>query len=107
MEIDREALQAVFDVAVGSMDFSSGFLDHEEVLALRRVAVALGVDPMFATPNNFECEFSGKHQWRHEQPWYPTAWDLYDEKSMDRVGRLRGLTQCMRCSASMPRPGRP
>ncbi len=61
MVIDRRLLQIVFDVAVESMDFSSGFLDDEEVDALREVAVVLGVDPMIATPENFKCKFDGKH----------------------------------------------
>jgi hypothetical protein len=61
MEIDRETLQIVFDVAVGSMNFTSGFLDNAEVDGLRAVAVILGVDPMVATPRNFICQYAGKH----------------------------------------------
>lgn len=53
----------VFDTAVNSMDFGSGFLDHEEVEALRAFAVLLGVDPMVATPDNFRCQYDGGHQW--------------------------------------------
>ena len=33
--IDRAVLQATFDTAIHSMDFGSGFLDDEEVVALR------------------------------------------------------------------------
>lgn len=64
IEVDRTTLQIVFDAAVGSLDFSSGFLDDEEVAGLRAIAVLLGVDPMVATPLNFKCKYDGKHE-----PW--------------------------------------
>jgi len=60
-EIDDRLLRIVFDVAVHSMDFGSGFLDDEEVAALREVAVTLGVDPAEATPGNFRCQYRGHH----------------------------------------------
>jgi hypothetical protein len=56
-----EIWQAVFDVAVGSMDFGSGFLDDEEVEALRAAAGILGVDPDTATPRQFICKYRGHH----------------------------------------------
>ena len=62
--VDRTMLQIVFDCAVGSMDFGSGFLDDEEVTGLRAIAGYLGVDPMLATPLNFQCKYTGKHD-----PW--------------------------------------
>ena len=62
IEIDENVLKVVFDVAVESMDFGSGFLCDEEVDALRACAVRLGVDPMVATPENFKCKFVGKHE---------------------------------------------
>lgn len=61
--IDTEVLQKVFDTAVHSMDFGSGFLDDDEVEALRACAVALGVDPAVATPRNFVCKYGGTHLW--------------------------------------------
>lgn len=51
--IRREDLQALLDVATGSMNYSSGFLDNAEVDVLRRVAVELGLDPIEFTPSNF------------------------------------------------------
>lgn len=63
VEISRAVLCAVFDAAIGSMDFGSGFLDDEEVRALRACAVVLGADPMTATPSNFRCKYSGSHTW--------------------------------------------
>jgi hypothetical protein len=58
---ELEMVRAVFDVAVGSMDFSSGFLDQEEVDALRACAALLGVDPMVGTPEVFHCKYLGTH----------------------------------------------
>lgn len=58
--IETEDLKAIFDLAVGSMNFGSGFLDGDEVAMLRRIAVVIGVDPWVATPRDF------KHQFPHE-----------------------------------------
>lgn len=57
-------LQALFDIAVGSMNFTSGFLDSDEVAVLRRVAVAIGVDPMVGTPREFATQFP--HDYKEE-----------------------------------------
>lgn len=62
--IRRGDLRALLDVATGSMDFGSGFLDNEQVEALRKVASVLGVDPIIVTPSNFVCQYGGEHQWR-------------------------------------------
>jgi hypothetical protein len=64
VEVDRATLQIVFDVAVSSMQFGSGFLVDEEVTGLRAIAVCLGIDPMKATPDNFRCKYTGRHE-----PW--------------------------------------
>lgn len=45
-----EDLKAMFDMATSSMDFGSGFLDTDEVVLLRKIAVRLGVDPIEGTP---------------------------------------------------------
>lgn len=66
--IDTEDLKALFDVAVSSMDFGSGFLDTDEVNMLRRIAEAIGVDPMVATPHDFRSRYS--HQF------VPDRWDM-------------------------------
>jgi hypothetical protein len=50
--VPRDALQAVLDLAINSMDFGSGFWDHEECDAARRIAVLLGVSPWVATPDS-------------------------------------------------------
>lgn len=64
--LPTEDLRVVFDTAVGSLDFASGFLDNDEVLALQRVAVVLGVDPMKATPHNFDLKVATcEHDWEY------------------------------------------
>lgn len=69
IQIHRSILQITFDTAVNSMDFGSGFLDEEEIEALRAVAVALGVDPKVATPRNRRCPLYG-HEWaRNDKRW--------------------------------------
>lgn len=57
--VPTETLKVLFDTAVNSMDFTSGFLDHEEVAHLRKVAVLLGLDPKVATPYEM-----GNHDWK-------------------------------------------
>ncbi len=51
--VPTEDLRTMFDIAVGSLNFGSGFLDSDEVDVLRRVAVQIGVDPMAGTPKEF------------------------------------------------------
>lgn len=57
IEAPKLAIQIMFDALCHSMDFGSGFLDTEEVHALREVARILGVDPMAATPESFRYQF--------------------------------------------------
>src|SRR6185312_11238594 len=57
IEVPKLAVQIVFDALVHSMDFGSGFLGTEDVHGLREVAVALGVDPIEATPGEFRKDF--------------------------------------------------
>lgn len=70
--IPKLTAQILFDALVHSMDFGSGFLDTEEVEALRGMAVALGVDPSEATPHEFK---SG----------YPHAFEPMSEEIITRV----------------------
>lgn len=55
--IPKEPAQRLFDALTGSMDYGSGFLESDDVQALRELAVAIGVDPRTATPD----EFKGKY----------------------------------------------
>jgi hypothetical protein len=62
--VELEDAKAVLDIAVGSMDFGSGFLDREEVATLRRLAVQIGVDPIVATPEEWRLQYA--HAWTPE-----------------------------------------
>lgn len=55
--LPKRAARFIFDVAVGSMNFSSGMMDHEEVEHLRDFAVLIGVDPMEATPLEWRLQY--------------------------------------------------
>lgn len=68
--IRRGDLRALLDVATGSMDFGSGFLDNEQVEVLRKVAEVLGVEPKVVTPSNFVCQYEGKHNWNPVPEWW-------------------------------------
>jgi hypothetical protein len=69
MEVPKEVVQILFDTAVGSMDFGSGFLDDEEVYALRQTAELLGVDPMVATPTNYRKRMPHPYEARNSSTW--------------------------------------
>ena len=58
----QKLARVLFDLAVNSADFGSGFMDDEDVAALREAAKVLGVDPMEATPSKFRCWYRGYHQ---------------------------------------------
>lgn len=58
--VPLDDLRVLFDTAVGSMDFGSGFLDDAEVKVLRNFAEKIGLDPMQATPTNFRKRFFHK-----------------------------------------------
>lgn len=57
VEIEFSTLQKIFDSAINSMNFGSGFLCDEDVEALRECAILLGVDPIIATPYNFKPKY--------------------------------------------------
>lgn len=72
IEVRKGDLRAVLDVATMSMDFGSGFLDNEQVEALRKMAGIIGIDPMLATPTNFVCTYNATgHQWEWHPNWAP------------------------------------
>jgi hypothetical protein len=50
--IDIDTLRKIFDTAVGSLNFTSGFLDQEEVNALIDTAKILGVPVENAIPDH-------------------------------------------------------
>lgn len=65
--IPTEDLRALFDIAVNSMDFGSGFLDTDEVKLLRAIAVLVGVDPRKATPHEFTSQFPHPFQTHYDE----------------------------------------
>lgn len=75
-QVPTEDLRALFDVAVGSLNFTSGFLDTEEVETLRRIAVLIGADPMEGTPNNFASQYPHPFTERIKT-WPPSPWADY------------------------------
>jgi hypothetical protein len=71
--VPLDIARATFDIAVGSMDFGSGFLDDEEVKQLRDFAVRIGIDPMLATPETFRLKYQhayepDRSEWHWEYP---------------------------------------
>lgn len=64
--IRKADLRALLDVATGSQDYGSGFLDNEQVETLRRVAPLLGIEPNTVTPRNFVCRYDPS---QHELHW--------------------------------------
>ena len=55
--IGLETAQRIFDALTSSMDFGSGFLESDDVEALRALAVAIGVDPAKGTPHEFAAQY--------------------------------------------------
>lgn len=57
-QLAGEALQDLYDIAVNSMDFGSGFLSTEEVNHLRDVGRAIGAEPLHYkdTPDEQSCD---------------------------------------------------
>ena len=95
--IDREVLQKTFDTAVNSMDFGSGFLDDDEVTALRACAEVLGVDPMVATPQNFLCKYrESGHRWY--VPFGETSEWIRGDTGFWASGHPKLRRQCLDCN---------
>lgn len=74
IEVSKLALQHVFDNLVHSMDFGSGFLDSEDVDALREVAKTLGVNPMDATPKEFASSYPHPYEQYAGKDWRGVTW---------------------------------
>lgn len=67
-----ETGQRIFDALVNSMDFGSGFLESDDVKALRELAVAIGVDPNVGTPEEFRGGYP--HPFKGETDRTRIAW---------------------------------
>jgi hypothetical protein len=60
--LPRWVVESMFDALTSSMDFSSGFLSDEDILALRECARVLGVNPKKATPRDQLLKFCPGHE---------------------------------------------
>lgn len=80
--VPRERLQAVFDLAVNSMDFGSGFLEFDDAKHLRAIAELLGVDVQIATPDNVLMHFPHSYY----NPWK----DTYPDGPCHRCKGVKG-----------------
>jgi hypothetical protein len=93
IEVPFDDLQKLFDTAVNSMDFGSGFLDHDEVVTLRRFASLLDVEKMTATPENFRKQFN-----HHYRPQTRTTYDWNVRDPLERGKTKRDEEVCYWCS---------
>lgn len=55
--ISREDAQRIFDLAVGADSACSGYMDLDDVRAMRRLANAIGADPAVCTGDEFTTQF--------------------------------------------------
>ena len=72
--VKKESLQILFDVAVNSLDFGSGFWEQDDIDAARYIAEKLDICPMLATPGNMrnkypDCE--GTKSWKENYVPFP------------------------------------
>jgi hypothetical protein len=63
--LSREDAQRIFDLAVGADSACSGYMDSDDVAAMRRLAVAIGVDPAECTGPEFTTQFPHAYQPGH------------------------------------------
>ena len=74
IEIPFEDAQRIFDLAVAADNACSGYMETDDVKSMRRLAVALGVDPAECTsdefvhlfPHTFEPSFAGLNNYRKD-----------------------------------------
>ncbi len=66
ISISKEDAQCIFDLALSMDGACSGYMETDDVKAMRRLAIALGIDPIEATPEEFVSQFP--HKWKPGQP---------------------------------------
>lgn len=79
--LPREALRALFDLVVNSMDFGSGFWEAADTDVARAVAAVLGIDPMEATPYDHRKNYEHTHVpagWMNRGTVYRCKWCSLD-----------------------------
>lgn len=57
VQVSREDARILLDLAVQMDNACSGWMDSDDVAALRRLAVAAGVDPATCTPTEYRADF--------------------------------------------------
>ena len=93
--IPLETAQRLFDALATSMDFGSGFLETDDVKALRELAVLIGVDPLLGTPDTFVKDYP--------HPFKPMTDPLMIARVFDMTRSEWNGTQWV----SVPGPGQP
>ncbi len=68
MPLNEDDVRKLFDIAYGSMDAGSGFLDSEEVGTLRTVADMLGIPREDGTPSLYRASYAHNFQPNSRQP---------------------------------------
>jgi len=74
VSVPKRLILMAIDMALTGDAGMSGWMDDEEVDALRALAIAAGMDPIDATPSTFKCKHRGTHdfhEWltdRHAKP---------------------------------------
>lgn len=90
--IAEEDLKTIFDLAVNSLDFGSGFWDQPEVDVARRLAEILGLDPFgVATPREMKAN-------------YPHVFVPIWHSVFCRCGRCTSHTAAMECGECRKEP---
>jgi hypothetical protein len=92
-DVAIEDVKALLDMATNSMDWGSGFLDHDEVAVLRRVAVVIGSDPIDATPNEWRSQYAHAYKPAKRSVWEP-----------ERFPNLEIIEVCEHCPLSEADP---
>lgn len=92
--LPRESVRALIDMALSGDAACSGHLDVEEVAILRAAALAIGMDPLEATPRHHRCGYRGSCDF---DEWY------YPENSNPNHWEFRSCNDCHK-SEGRPRP---
>lgn len=86
--LPRDTVAKMFDIICESMDWGSGFLDTDEVITIREVAVMLGADVMEATPasqrayfvHTFSPRIRGANEFPRDEASYQAYKDYWDKQ---------------------------
>jgi hypothetical protein len=65
-EVDTDTLRALFDLAVGSMNYSSGFFEESDVKVILDVARLIGADMTHESPQYDSYKLTEPHLWHQD-----------------------------------------